>query len=89
MNKNVITVVVMDTVGSIANVCTNLAGQKVNVLDISLTIVGGFFNMMMIVDATEIADISAFTEGLNDVGKQMNCVIHCQNEEIFNMMHRI
>ena len=49
MDKAIITVVGKDTVGIIAKVCTYLADNGVNVLDISQTIVSGFFNMMMIV----------------------------------------
>ena len=48
--KAIITVVGKDTVGIIAKICTYLANNRVNVLDISQTIVQGFFNMMMIVD---------------------------------------
>ena len=53
MKKTVITVVGKDSVGIIAKVCTYLAENNVNILDISQTIVGGFFNMMMIVDVSE------------------------------------
>ena len=49
-DKTIITVVGKDTVGIIAKVCTYLSENGVNVLDISQTIVSGYFNMMMIVD---------------------------------------
>ena len=49
-NKVIITVVGKDTVGIIARICTYLAENGVNVLDITQTIVQGYFNMMMIVD---------------------------------------
>ena len=49
-DKTIITVVGKDTVGIIAKVCTYLASNSINVLDISQTIVQDFFNMMMIVD---------------------------------------
>ena len=52
MKKTIITVVGKDTVGIIARVCTYLAENNVNILDISQTIVDGFFNMMMVTDAT-------------------------------------
>ena len=52
MKKCVITVVGKDTVGIIAKVCEYLAGANVNILDISQTIVDGYFNMMTIVDVT-------------------------------------
>ena len=51
MKKTIITVVGKDTVGIIAKVCTYLAENNVNILDISQTIVQGFFNMMMVTDA--------------------------------------
>ena len=50
MKRTIITVVGKDTVGIIAKVCTYLADNNMNILDISQTITGGFFNMMMIVD---------------------------------------
>lgn len=56
-NKFVITVVGRDTVGIIAKVCTYLADHQVNILDISQTIVDGYFNMMMIVDAANAGDV--------------------------------
>ena len=51
MKKTIITVIGKDTVGIIAKVCTYLAENNVNILDISQTIVQDYFNMMMIVDA--------------------------------------
>ena len=56
-NKTIITVVGKDTVGIIAKVCTYLSENGVNVLDISQTIVSGYFNMMMIVDMTRAAKL--------------------------------
>ena len=55
MKKTVVTVVGKDSVGIIAKVCTYLANNTINILDISQTIVGGFFNMMMIVDLEDCA----------------------------------
>ena len=90
MNKAIITVVGQDTVGIIARVCTYLSDHKVNVLDISQTIIDGFFNMMMIVDMGKMT--KSFEEVADDlaaVGKDMGVQIKCQREEIFDMMHRI
>ena len=55
MDKTVITVVGKDNVGIIAKVCTYLANNHVNILDISQTITGGFFNMMMVVDSSAVS----------------------------------
>ncbi|MFY1644805.1 ACT domain-containing protein, partial [Methanoculleus bourgensis] len=52
MSKTIITVVGKDAVGIIAKICTYLADNRVNVEDISQTIVQGYFNMMMIVDTS-------------------------------------
>lgn len=90
MKKCVITVVGKDTVGIIAKVCTYLAETKINILDISQTIVSGYFNMMMIVD---IADSNkTYEDVINDldkIGENIGVLIKCQREEIFDMMHRI
>lgn len=90
MNKVIITVVGKDTVGIIAKVCTYLAETKVNILDISQTIVSDYFNMMMIVDANKSTkDISDIITDLDLIGSEIGVVIKCQREEIFNKMHRI
>lgn len=90
MKKTIITVVGKDTVGIIAKVCTYLAENNVNILDISQTIVDGFFNMMMVTDATgSKKDIAVLSSELKALGEEIGVVIMCQHEEIFNKMHRI
>lgn len=90
MNKAVITVVGKDTVGIIAKVCTYLANNKVNILDISQTIVQDYFNMMMIVDTDHsLKDFKTLSDELVQIGEEIGVVIHLQKEEIFQMMHRI
>ncbi len=89
MKKFIITVVGHDTVGIIAKVCTYLAGKQVNILDISQTIVSGYFNMMMIVDAEQVADMTSMSRELEALGNEIGVMIRCQHEDIFNMMHRV
>lgn len=90
MSKVIITVVGKDTVGIIARVCTYLAENHVNILDISQTIVQEFFNMMMIVDMQNAtASFEEVAVGLDAVGEEMGVTIKCQREEIFTKMHRI
>lgn len=89
MKKLIITVVGHDTVGIIAKVCTYLAENGVNILDISQTIVDGYFNMMMVVDAGRTADVTKLSKELGSIGEEIGVVIHCQHEDIFNMMHRV
>lgn len=89
-NKVIITVVGKDTVGIIAKVCTYLSEGSVNVLDISQTIVSGYFNMMMIVDmANASASFAEISDQLDALGEEIGVTIKCQKEEIFEMMHRI
>ena len=89
-NKTIITVVGKDTVGIIAKVCTYLSENGVNVLDISQTIVSGYFNMMMIVDMTQSAKAFADCQkDLDVLGEEIGVSIKCQKAEIFDMMHRI
>lgn len=90
MKRTIITVVGKDTVGIIAKVCTYLANEKVNILDISQTIVGGYFNMMMIVDRqTCEKEFKVLAHELEHLGEEIGVKIMCQREEIFDMMHRI
>jgi len=90
MKKTIITVVGKDGVGIIAKICTYLANNHINIEDISQTITGGFFNMMMITDMNEapkpLGDIS---DELSQIGEEIGVVIKCQREEIFDSMHRI
>ena len=90
MKKCIVTVVGKDTVGIIAKVCTYLAESKINILDISQTIVQGYFNMMMIVDMTKAAKSFADCQkDLDVLGEEIGVSIKCQKAEIFDMMHRI
>ncbi|MBE5825436.1 MAG: ACT domain-containing protein [Butyrivibrio sp.] len=90
MNKTIITVVGKDTVGIIARVCTYLAESHINILDISQTIVSGYFNMMMIVDmAGTDKEFNTVADDLEALGRDIGVVIKCQREEIFDSMHRI
>jgi len=90
MQKVIITVVGKDTVGIIAKVCTYLAEHGINILDISQTIVGGYFNMMMVTDpAKSDAPASQIADELGEMGEAMGLSIRVMNEDIFNAMHRI
>ena len=80
MNKSIITVVG----------CTYLADNKVNILDISQTIVQEYFNMMMIVDMSAIEKpFEQIVTEMSALGETMGVQIKCQREEIFDKMHRI
>lgn len=89
--RAIITVVGKDTVGIIAKVCTYLAEERINILDISQTIVQGYFNMMMIVDVTALKKpFGVIAEELSRMGQEeIGVQIKAQKEEIFDSMHRI
>ena len=90
MSKAIITVVGKDTVGIIARVCTYLADHKINILDISQTIVQGYFNMMMIVDITNLeGEFGQMAQELEVLGEDIGVKVKIQREEIFTKMHRI
>ena len=90
MNRTIITVVGKDTKGIIAKVCTYLADNNVNILDISQTIVQEYFNMMRIVDMTKMQKpFVQAAEELTKLGESVGVQVKCQREEIFDVMHRI
>lgn len=79
-----------DRVGIIAKVCVYLANNDINILDIAQTIVGGYFNMMMVVDiekSSKSTDLVA--SELGQIGEEIGVQIKVQHEKIFEMMHRI
>lgn len=90
MTRAIITVVGKDTVGIIAKVCTYLADNQINILDISQTIVQEFFTMMMIVDLSKsVKAFDVLSDELTKIGKDTGVQVKCQLEDIFDKMHRI
>lgn len=90
MKKCIVTVLGKDTVGITAKVCTYLADHNINILDISQTIIQGYFNMMMIVDITSLEkDFKLVCDEMDELGKEIGVNIRCQREDIFEKMHRL
>lgn len=90
MKKTIITVLGKDRVGIIAKVCVYLSNNNINILDIAQTIVDGYFNMMMVVDTQAASkDHVMIADELDDIGKELGVQIKAQQEEIFDMMHRL
>lgn len=88
--KGVITVVGKDKVGIIGKVCTLLSDQNVNILDISQTILQGYFNMFMIVDLSHTqTDFVELVDKLSELGKAIEVDVKLQHQDIFDSMHRI
>ena len=90
MNRTIITVIGKDSVGIIARICTYLAENDINVLDINQSIVLGFFNMIMIVDAQNAKkDFAVLNGEIEKISEELGVKIKMQHEDIFNVMHRI
>ena len=88
--KAIVTVVGKDAVGIIAAVCVQLASYNVNVLDISQTVMQGYFTMMMAVDVSGCQiPIAELAKQMEDKGKEMGLSIRLQREDIFEAMHRV
>ncbi len=86
--KAVVTVVGKDRVGIIAEVCTQLAAEQVNVLDISQTVMQGYFTMMMVVEVPQ-GSLAELSKRMDAKGQQMGLSIHVQREDVFEAMHRV
>lgn len=88
--KAVVTVVGKDRVGIIATVCTQLAAFNINVLDISQTVMQGYFTMMMVVDVSQSSlPVAELARKLEENGKEIGLSIKLQREDIFDAMHRV
>ena len=90
MNNAIITVVGTDQVGIIAKVSAFLAEKKINIADISQTILSGNFVMMMMVDmsGSELA-MDELRSNLDELGKSMGVEINVMHERVFSAMHRV
>ena len=90
MNNEIVTVIGKDKVGIIAKVWNFLSDAQINILDISQTIVNGYFNMMMIVDLeNSTKKFDEIYDGLEKLGEEIGVIIKIQHESIFDNMHRI
>ena len=89
MKKGIITVLGKDQVGIIAKVCTLLLQYNVNILDISQTVLDGYFHMIMVVDLTNQTENTNLHTALNELGETLVLEMRLQLAEIFDAMHRI
>ena len=88
--KAILTVIGKDQIGIIAQVCTLLAGEQVNILDISQTVMRDYFTMIMLVDTSATqTPFDELARRLDESGKLSGLSIRIQREDIFNAMHRI
>jgi ACT domain-containing protein len=88
--RAIITVVGIDRIGIIAGVSSLLADAKVNILDISQTILKEYFTMIMLVDLKAMTiSHKELVDNLNKKGEDLGLSIKMQHEDLFNAMHRI
>ena len=88
--KAIVTVVGKDQVGIIAGVCSRLAENRINVLNINQTIMEGYFTMMMVVDTERCTQpFDTLSAALADYGQNRGLSVRIQREDIFNAMHKI
>ena len=86
----IITVVGSDKVGIIAKVSTYLSEHKINILDITQTILSGNFVMMMMVDLSSSAvSIDVLRKEMDELGEKLNVEINIMHERVFSAMHRV
>ena len=88
--RSVITVVGKDTVGILAKVSSECARYRINVLEVTQSILQDMFAMIMMVDLSQSTiSFSEFSDLLTVAGKDMGLAIHVMHEDIFNAMHTI
>ncbi|MGN1234649.1 MAG: ACT domain-containing protein [Christensenellaceae bacterium] len=88
--RAVVTVTGKDKQGIIAKVSTFLAEKNVNIEDISQTILGEYFAMIMLVDMSGASQsIAAIAKECEEMGRSIGMSIRMQHEDIFNAMHSI
>ena len=90
MKKALISVTGLDTTGIIARVAMKLYELNINILDITQTILGGYFTMMMVVDLDGAhLRFDEIDRELQPVRDELKMTIHIQRMDIFDAMHRI
>ena len=88
--KAIVTVLGRDRVGIIASVCALLSEYNINILDISQTLMQGYFTMIMLVDLAECEmPFDMLSQHLRSVGEACGLAVHVQRQDIFDAMHRI
>ena len=88
--KAIVTVVGLDRVGIIGEICTALAAMQINIVDISQTVMQNYFTMIMMVDTSMTnKTLDEINETLRQKEQEMGLSIRLQREDIFQAMHRI
>lgn len=88
--RAVITVIGKDMVGILAAVSARCAAHRINVLEVTQSILQDMFAMIMMVEVSE-SDVAFtdFADEMSALGKEMGLSVHTMHEDIFNAMHTI
>lgn len=87
--KAIVTTVGQDQVGIIAGVSHYLSTAQINILDVSQTIMSGYFTMMMMVEVPAAQDFTKLAADLKDLGTQLGVEINIRNERLYQAMHQL
>lgn len=88
--KAIITVVGNDTVGVLAKTSGICAKHNANIIDVTQTVLGEYFSMVMLADISKLdCAFAQLTEEMQTEVEKMGLVAHVMHEDIFNAMHRI
>lgn len=88
--KAVVTVTGKDRVGIIAMASRECAKYGANIVDISQTVLGEYFAMIMLVELDGLnVDFKSFADDMASAGKECGVDIRVMHEDIFNVMHKI
>ena len=88
--KAIVSVFAKDSKGIIAYITGVLAAQEINILDISQTLMQGFFTMIMLVDLADCPlDFDSLSKLLQAKGQERGLSVHIQRQDIFDAMHKI
>ena len=88
--KSILTVIGKDQVGIIAGISSELKGLNINILNVTQTIMDGYFTMIMMLDLKQsTASFEEIKKGLGEKGKELKVDVKIQREEIFDSMHSL
>lgn len=88
--KAIVTVTGIDHTGIVAAVAQALAELDTNILNMSQTLMGDYFTMIMQCEFDDaVRPICTVQERLTEVGGEQKLDIRIQSEAIFDAMHRL
>jgi ACT domain-containing protein len=89
-NRFIVTVIGCDRTGIVARIATVMADFKVNIVDMSQTIMQDIFTMIMLVQSPQSGfDLGAFKAAMDKAAGELGVEVKVQHEDAFRYMHRI